>query len=278
MLGDFAIGEVAAAESPGGTGDFGGEAFFAGADGLAGSVYVQAEHAVDVAFVGEHEGVLSVESVDYMVAGGGVVHLYRFEQLEIYAAIVRNVSRLGSRISKAPRPHSSSQLRGSGRGLRRRNLHDPIVPFVRGRSGPYQHESLNDIRQSGSRLTRKTPAHRPCASRKSPKWQGIVLRSEVTRIRFSFVAKASTVGSGTPSSLASRAERKSIAGSRRRQPVTIASWRLASPRKRTIGQLRRETLCCIRSNVILTSGGVGCAVVKASSSRSRSAMSASTSF
>jgi hypothetical protein len=51
---------------------------------------------------------------------------------------------------------------------------------------------------------------------------------------------------------------KSIAGSRRRHPVTIASSRLASARKRIIRQLRRETAWRrIRSNVILTSGGVG---------------------
>jgi hypothetical protein len=37
--------------------------------------------------------------------------------------------------------------------------------------------------------------------------------------------------------------KKSMAGSRRRHPVTIASLRLASARKRIIGQLRRETIC-----------------------------------
>ena len=51
------------------------------------------------------------------------------------------------------------------------------------------------------------------------------------------------------------AERKSIAGSRRRHPVTIPSWRLASARKRIIGQLRRKTVFCrILSNVTLTAG------------------------
>ena len=58
-------------------------------------------------------------------------------------------------------------------------------------------------------------------------------------------------------------ERKSI-GSRRRHPVTIASWRLASARKRIIRQLRRERVCCrIRSNCIVTSGFVGRALLKA---------------
>jgi hypothetical protein len=58
------------------------------------------------------------------------------------------------------------------------------------------------------------------------------------------------------------ADRKSIAGSRRRQPVRIALWRLASARKRIIRQLRRETVCCrIRSNLSLTSGVGGWAAV-----------------
>jgi hypothetical protein len=173
-----------------------------------------------------------------------------------------------------PGSHSQGQNCRGGWRLWRRDLHDPILPLIGVRSRPYQHERLNHALC----LTRKTPAHWPCASRKSAKWRGIVLRSEVTRIRFWCVVKVSTSGSGTPSSPASLAERKSIAGSRRRHPVTIAWWRLASARKRIIFQLRRETFCCrIRSNVFLTSGGVGCAAVKASSSRSRSAMSPSTS-
>jgi hypothetical protein len=45
-----------------------------------------------------------------------------------------------------------------------------------------------------------------------------------------------TSASDTPSSLASWAERKSIVDLRRRHPLTIALWRLASVRKRIIGQ------------------------------------------
>jgi hypothetical protein len=48
----------------------------------------------------------------------------------------------------------------------------------------------------------------------------------------------STSGSLIPSSFALCAERKSIAGSRRAQPVTIAWWRLASARKRTMALSR----------------------------------------
>ena len=77
---------------------------------------------------------------------------------------------------------------------------------------------------------------------------------------------------------ASLAERKSSAGSRRKQPLTIASRRLASARKRIIRQLRRASICRrIRLNFSLMSGGVGCVFVNSSSTRLRSTMSFSTS-
>lgn len=85
------------------------------------------------------------------------------------------------------------------------------------------------------------------------------------------------LGVGSFRQFAPLAERKSMVGSRRKQPLTIASRRLASARKRTILQLRRASMCRgIRSNFSLTPGGVGWVFVTSSSSRSRSAMSFST--
>jgi hypothetical protein len=51
---------------------------------------------------------------------------------------------------------------------------------------------------------------------------GIVLKSCETRIQSCSAANVSTVGSGTPARLASIADKKSICGSRRRHPRTIA--------------------------------------------------------
>ena len=47
-----AIGEVAAAETPCGAGDLGGEAFFDGVAGVAGFFEADAEEFVDVEFFG----------------------------------------------------------------------------------------------------------------------------------------------------------------------------------------------------------------------------------
>ena len=67
-----------------------------------------------------------------------------------------------------------------------------------------------------------------------------------------------TSGSETPSSFAPLADRKSIVGSRRRQPLTIPSSRLASAKKRSIPQpLRASISCRARSNFSLSSGGQG---------------------
>jgi hypothetical protein len=85
-------------------------------------------------------------------------------------------------------------------------------------------------------LPRKTLAHWPFASRKSPKWRGIVLRSDVTKDPILLSGEGRHLGVGYAFSLASWAERKSIVDSRRKHPLTIALWRLASARKRIIGQ------------------------------------------
>ena len=60
VAGDVAIGEVAAAETPGGAGDLGGEALFDGVGGIAAAVHVGNEELVDVGFFGENEVVESV--------------------------------------------------------------------------------------------------------------------------------------------------------------------------------------------------------------------------
>ena len=155
-------------------------------------------------------------------------------------------------------------------------------------SGPSTHPPPKRPRSIGVRrsqrpeepaASRRTRRDRTRAARNLPKCRGIVLRSEVTRMRCRSAARARTSGSDTPSSLASFAERKSITGSRRLQPLTIASWRLASARKRIIPQLRRDSIwCCrIRSNFSVMAAGAGCAALKASSSLSRWARSLSTS-
>jgi len=55
VLSDVSIGEVAAAESPGGAGDLGGEAFFDSVAGVAGIFEASAEVFVGVEFFGEDE-------------------------------------------------------------------------------------------------------------------------------------------------------------------------------------------------------------------------------
>ena len=127
-------------------------------------------------------------------------------------------------------------------------------------------------------FTRKTPGLELLAPRNSPKCRGMVWKSCDTRMRFWPAAKASTVGSGTPSRFASFAERKSIAGSLRLQPLTIAKSRSASARKRITCQLRRDNCCCrARSIFAFRWAGVGWALLKSASTRSRSAMTFSTS-
>jgi len=72
LCGDVTVNQVAAAKSPGGAGDFGGEAFFDGVvRQVAGVVHVEAELAVGFGFFGENEVGLSVEAVFKAVAGGG---------------------------------------------------------------------------------------------------------------------------------------------------------------------------------------------------------------
>src|ERR1019366_1515836 len=114
--------------------------------------------------------------------------------------------------------------------------------------------------------------------RNLPKCRGIVWKSRETRIRSCSAAMASTSGSGTPSRPASFAERKSIVGSLREQPLTIATFRSASARKRIIRQTLRVSSCCrARSSFSFRWGGAGCALMNSSSRRSRSAMSFSAS-
>jgi len=55
VLSDIAIGDVAAAKTPGGAGDLGGEAFFDGVGGVAGVFEAAAEELVGVDFFGEDE-------------------------------------------------------------------------------------------------------------------------------------------------------------------------------------------------------------------------------
>jgi hypothetical protein len=81
----------------------------------------------------------------------------------------------------------------------------------------------------------------------------------------------STSRSLIPSSFALCAERMSIAGSRRAQPVTIAWWRLASARKRTMA-LSRLRLAPRAVRLLFRSAGAGCVSPNAFSARSRVAM------
>ena len=55
VFGNVSIGDVAAAKTPGGAGDFGGEAFFDGIAGVAGIFEAAAEVFVGVDFFGEDE-------------------------------------------------------------------------------------------------------------------------------------------------------------------------------------------------------------------------------
>ena len=86
------------------------------------------------------------------------------------------------------------------------------------------------------------------------------------------------LGIDTPSRSASLADRKSISASRRKHPATIPSLRSASARKRIIRQDRRASSCCrARSSFCFRSGGAGWVPANSSSTRSRSAISVSTS-
>jgi hypothetical protein len=63
-----AVGDVAAAKTPGGAGDLGGEAFFDGVDGVAGFFEADAEEFVEVEFFGEDEVVHRIESGGEVIA------------------------------------------------------------------------------------------------------------------------------------------------------------------------------------------------------------------
>ena len=64
MLRYVAVSDVAAAKTPGGAGDLGGEAFFDGVAGVAGFFEADAEEFVEVEFFGKYEIVHRIESGD----------------------------------------------------------------------------------------------------------------------------------------------------------------------------------------------------------------------
>ncbi len=138
---------------------------------------------------------------------------------------------------------------------------------------------LLSLHQPGDAAAREERPGWNCRPEEScPKCRGMVWKSCDTRMRSSAAASASTSGSGTPSWSASLADRKSISGSRRKHPATIPSLRSASARKRIIRQDRRASSCCrARSSFCLRSGGAGWVLANSSSTRSRSAISVSTS-
>ena len=70
--GEFSVGEVAAAESPGGAGDLGGEVFFEDVDTFEGMVHVGDEKVVDFLFPGLDVIGLSPKTGCDGVAAGGV--------------------------------------------------------------------------------------------------------------------------------------------------------------------------------------------------------------
>jgi len=72
LAASFSVGEVAAAESPGGAGDLSGEVFFENVYGFEGVVHVDDEEVVDFGLGGEDEIGLSVKAGCYGVAGGDV--------------------------------------------------------------------------------------------------------------------------------------------------------------------------------------------------------------
>ena len=72
LAASFSVGEVAAAQTPGGAGDLGGEVFFEDVDGFEGVVHIDDEHVVDFGLCGEDEICLSVQARCDGVAGGGV--------------------------------------------------------------------------------------------------------------------------------------------------------------------------------------------------------------
>ena len=63
-----AVGDVAAAKTPGGVGDLGGEAFFDSVAGVAGFFEADAEEFVEVEFFGEDEVVHRIESGGEVIA------------------------------------------------------------------------------------------------------------------------------------------------------------------------------------------------------------------
>src|ERR1039458_8294233 len=82
-----------------------------------------------------------------------------FDQRASCLTEVRNVSRLGSQVSKLQAGFELAvALAGAVQGdswLWLRNLHDPVLPFVGVRSRPYQHQRVNDISQGHPLLDEK---------------------------------------------------------------------------------------------------------------------------
>ena len=71
VCGEFSVGEVAAAQTPGGAGDLGGEVVFKDIDGFEGVVHVDDEEVVDFLFAGlDVIGLSPKTGCDGVFAGG----------------------------------------------------------------------------------------------------------------------------------------------------------------------------------------------------------------
>lgn len=179
---------------------------------------------------------------------------------------------------KTPGGIRTRSSKGGGPWLRLRNLHDPILPFVCGRSGPYQHESLNDIGQWRSLFGEKEAC--TLAIRFKEVAEVARHRPEIGDDKNPILTRGEGQDFGAGNSFQRGLMRRKkvdcrlTAETRGDYPIVETGVR----QEADIRQLRRETVCCrIRSNAVLTSGGVGWAAVNASSSRSRSKASPSTS-
>jgi hypothetical protein len=159
------------------------------------------------------------------------------------------------------------------------NLQDSILPLVRVGSRPNQQQRLNYIRYRCMLLNQKHAGTGAAGLKELSEMSRHCLQIGSDQNPAFCGGEGQDLRVGNPLQVCVVGGEKIDGGSRRKQPLTIASRRLASARKRIIRQLRRAcTWWRIRANFSLMSGGVGCVFVNSSSSRSRSVMSSSTSL
>ncbi len=112
-------------------------------------------------------------------------------------------------------------------------------------SNRFSHSEASEASQMTKSSSIAVPMSRVCAIRNTPalrfpslrnlrKWAGMVAASWETSTRWCSAAPPEPLGSVIPRNPAAWAARKSMDGSRRRTPLTMALLRSASARKRTL--------------------------------------------